>query len=194
LTPTASLKHPLIIGVGTGYGNTDWQFLTSKNPMAQLSSPDSAKDQGIAENLFLAYQFSPRFLLEASFTHFSTSFVHFVKGNIYDPNYNAFTLKSHTQTINFSSQLSLPIQHSKFFIYSSLGASITHRNDKLNNRWHLGPLFGGGIGYEPTKKTFTEFGFDYTAGYGEAEVNPANDYIPFTYYIYFQVGTRTNLV
>jgi len=49
---------------------------------------------------------------------------------------------------------------------------------------------GGGFNYSFTEHLMAEFGFNFTAGYGESELNPANDYVPFLYSGFFSMAYR----
>ena len=74
--------------------------------------------------------------------------------------------------------------------YSSFGAAGIHREDVLYDHWHLSPTFGIGLNYNFTPHVMGTLGANYTAGYGEAQLNPTDVYFPFLYSITLQLAYR----
>ena len=50
--------------------------------------------------------------------------------------------------------------------------------------------FGVGFVYNISEHIMTELGVNYTAGYGESELNPAQDYVPFLYSGFLKLAYR----
>jgi hypothetical protein len=65
--------------------------------------------------------------------------------------------------------------------FSSVGPALLHRNDFIENRYRGSPAFGVGFNYFFTEHVMIEIAFNYVAGYGESELNPVDDYMPFLY-------------
>ena len=84
--------------------------------------------------------------------------------------------------------LILPKTTARF--YSNFGVARVQRDDSLNHIWQLSPTFGFGANYNLDPHLMTEIGVAYTAGYGESELNPAEDFIPFLYAVFLKVAYR----
>ncbi len=65
--------------------------------------------------------------------------------------------------------------------YSSVGIASVHREDILADRWKYTPTFGLGLNYHLTEHFMAELGINYTAGFGESNLNPTASYFPFLY-------------
>ena len=52
------------------------------------------------------------------------------------------------------------------------------------------PTFALGFNYNLSEHIMAELGANYTAGYGESELNPAKDYVPFLYSAFVQLAYR----
>jgi opacity protein-like surface antigen len=74
--------------------------------------------------------------------------------------------------------------------FSSVGAAGVHRDDVIANRWRLSPTFGVGLNYNLSPNVMVEAGINYTGGYGESELDPAEDYIPFLYSGFLRLAYR----
>ena len=74
--------------------------------------------------------------------------------------------------------------------YSSAGAAEVHRWDEVNDNRRVTPTFGLGFNYNFTPHIMGELGANYTAGFGESELNPAEDYMPFLYSAFLRIGYR----
>jgi opacity protein-like surface antigen len=74
--------------------------------------------------------------------------------------------------------------------YSSFGAAEVRRSDGISNHWRASPTFGLGINYNITERIMAELGGNYTAGWGESELSPAEDYYPFLYSVFLRLGVR----
>ena len=75
-------------------------------------------------------------------------------------------------------------------VYSSVGVAQVHRWDDMNENNRIAPTFGVGFNYNFAEHVMGELGANYTAGYGESELNPAKDYVPFLFSVFFKVAYR----
>ena len=75
----------------------------------------------------------------------------------------------------------LTIPETPFRVYSAAGIARVMRKDELLKKTQTSPSVSVGLTYNMTKHLMTEFALNYTAGYGEAELNTCNSYIPFLY-------------
>ena len=195
--------HPFYLGGGLGYGNTDWSEITTSPGLENLATqgaPISATGDGFAWGAFMGYQFSEHFTVEAIYTKYRDSNVEFeAEAN----NYNLSSLKSATDSYSIVGKILVPFGFTQVYVYADAGLTLVHRKDisfvpldgqqadfKKLNKAHLGPSFGFGLAYNITPRLFSEASFQYTTGYGKAEANPAQDYIPFVYSIMMNLGVR----
>jgi hypothetical protein len=178
------------MGAGVGYGSSDWSYLVAHDKLSSVSVPDAAKDSGAVLNLFAMWGLSSHFGIKAGAEFFPTSKVHFAERSNYPIFHDKATwMKSSSQVYSVALDWMLPLKHKPYYLFSEVGASVTHRHDVLANKWRVGPLFGAGIGYDG-KKSMSELGFTYTAGNAVADQTPAYDYVPFSYDLYFEYGYK----
>jgi hypothetical protein len=74
--------------------------------------------------------------------------------------------------------------------YSSIGLAEVHRSDEIKDLWMGRPNFGVGFNYDITDHIMAEIGGTYTAGQGQSELNPVQDYFPFLYSIIARIAYR----
>jgi opacity protein-like surface antigen len=203
------VKHPFYFGGSTGYGNTDWSEITTApgtelNPnLAAETAPISAKSGGFAWGAFMGYQFSKHFTVEAAYTHYHSTVVGFATSPLAN-SYGIEELRTDTHSYSLLGKILVPFGFTNVYVYADAGVTYVHRDDHKvtpdpNNppvdfdkrhKGHFGPSFGFGLAYDITEHLFTEGAFQYTTGYGKADVKPAEDYIPFVYSIMLNIGVR----
>ncbi len=200
------VTHPFYFGGSLGYGNTDWSEITTApstetvfNP-ATLSAPIGATQGGVAFGGYIGYQFSEHFTVEGIYTHYPMTKVTFSQdGN----NYNIGELKTNTNAYSLVGKIMVPFGFTKIYVYADAGVTYVMRDDnqttplpdeipnfKEEHIGHFGPSFGFGLAYDITPRIFTESSFQYTTGYGKADMRPAEDYIPFVYSLMMSLGVR----
>ena len=69
-------------------------------------------------------------------------------------------------------------------------AGQKHRSDQVNEHWIGRPSFGAGFNYNFTDHIMGELGAMYTAGQGQAQLNPVENYFPFLYSFFARVAYR----
>lgn len=184
-TPQPVTKGFYVGGLG-GYGSTTWGGLVpekkNQNMALSMSTPIKVSEGGGVWGVFGGYEFNPYFALEAGYTHFPQARITFDEMSLFSFKYDDLRVFSTaTETIQFMGKIMMFIPDTNIRIFSSFGAAKVHREDMLTNQWHLGPTFGVGLNYHFTPHLMGEIGGNYTAGFGESQLNPSDSYIPFLY-------------
>jgi len=187
--------HPFYYGATAGYGSTTWSGLVpdanNQNMAMTMSTPIRVGEGGIVWGLFVGYEFAPYFALEASYMRYPNARVHFDAESIFTFNSNGLSyFDTHTETVSVMGKIMLIIPRSKLRVYSSFGPAVVHRWDQLDDQQRVTPTFGLGVNYNITERVMAELGGSYTAGFGQSELNPANDYMPFLYAAFFGIAYR----
>jgi hypothetical protein len=188
-------KYPFYIGVTGGYGRTTWQGLVPPEKRQSLamamSTPKYVNEGGALWGLFAGYEFLPSLALEASYMRYPDAKVEFDSASIFSFERNGLTqFITKTETVSLMGKIMMIIPHTDIRAYSSLGLAEVHRCDQINNHWRGSPTFGAGFNYNVTQHVMGELGAVYTAGFGQAELNPAEDYYPFLYSVFFRLAYR----
>jgi opacity protein-like surface antigen len=180
--------HALYGGGSLGYGSTTWYGLVpqeeKQNINMALYTPISAREGGVVWGGVAGYEFTPQFALEINYQHYPDANMTFDEVSLFaiDHNDNR-VLNSNTEVVFVLAKFMLLIPNTPARVYSGFGIGDVHRNDLINNHWQFSPSFGAGINYTATPHVMAELAANYTAGYGESELNPVNDYVPFLYSI-----------
>ena len=187
-------QHPFYIGASAGYGSTTWNGLVpteqNQNVATNLSTPINASEGGGVFGGFAGYEISPYFALETNYLRYPDALVTFDEISIFNFNNNATELNTHTETVNVMGKFMLIIPDTLIRVFSSVGGAGVHRNDILYNGWHISPTFGLGFNYNFTPRLMGEVVANYTAGYGEARLNPTDLYFPFLYSLNLRLAYR----
>jgi len=186
--------HPFYFGLSGGYGATTWQGLVpsqkNQNVAMSMSTPFNVREGGAVWGLFLGYEFIPNFALEGSYMRFQNANVNFGSDSLFKFDYGASSLITRTESTALMGKILLQIPHTEVRAYSSAGVAVTHRWDYINNLYRVTPTFGFGANYNFTPRVMLELGGSFTAGYGESEIEPVNDYIPFLYAAFLRIAYR----
>ncbi len=187
--------HPFYIGVTGGFGSTTWAGLVpteeNKNLALSLSTPLKVTEGGGVWGFFGGYELSKFFAIEASYTKYQDAKIEFDEFSIFSFNNNGLTeFTTQTETVNLIGKVMLIIPKTDIRLFSSAGAAAVRRKDIIYNDWRASPTFGAGLNYNFTPHIMTEFGANYTAGYGEAQLSPTDSYLPFLYSIFLRLGLR----
>ncbi len=179
-------SHPLYAGGALGYGSTTWYGLVpaaeNQNMAMALYTPVSAQEGGLVWGGLAGYELSPNFSIEVNYQQYPKVNLTFDEESLYAYDNDSNTLlSSQTEVVFVLAKIMLVIPNSAWRVYSGVGIGDLHRNDLMNNHWLITPSFGAGVNYTPTKHISTELAANYTAGYGESELNPVADYMPFLY-------------
>lgn len=187
--------HSLYAGVMGGYGSTTWTGLVplkeDQNIAMSLSTPIGASEGGVVWGFFAGYELIPTFAIEAGYTRYQNAKIVFDPISIFTYEHDELTeFVSKTETVSLMGKFMLFIPHTKIKAYSSLGMAALHREDMLLDAWRITPTFGAGINYDINPHIIGEFGANYTAGYGEAQLNPTDVYFPFLYSVFLKLAYR----
>jgi hypothetical protein len=182
----APFQHPFYIGASGGYGSTTWGGLVpskeNENSAVSMSTPIAANEGGTVWGAFAGYEFSPYFALEFNYQHFPDATVSFDETSFFSFTHDgleSFTTK--TETANIMAKIMLIIPNTNVRLYSSAGVARVYRDDLINDDWHVGPTFGVGVNYHVFEHLMAEINANYTAGFGESQLDPAETYYPFLY-------------
>ncbi len=178
--------HPAYVGVSLGYGNTNWQQMISQDEITSTSTPVTGKGSGVAAGIVAGYELSSHFAVEANYARFPTSHLTFELPNVY----NIESLTSRTNAYNIVAKFMVPVGSPKFKAFSEIGPAYVQRDDDMTNKGRIGGVFGVGVDYNINPRWLIELGFQYYTGYGESELKPVYDYIPFLYTLNMRLAYR----
>lgn len=181
-------------GVG-GSGYTTWRGLVpseeNRNDAISISTPILVREGGAMWGLVAGYEVTPYFAVEANYMHFPAAIITFDEDSLFSFDNDGMTkLTSRTQTGSIMGKVMLLIPDSPFRIYSGAGIATVWRSDEINTAHRVSPAFAVGITLNVNKNIMFEAGTNYIAGYGESEINPVNDFIPFVYSFYGKIALR----
>ena len=187
------------VGFNFGYGSADWSGLTASDPSSRTSTPISVHDKGIAFGVNASWTLNQYVGFIGRFMHFPQAKLVFSKDNILTPlGDDGSTYYTNTNAVTFALDFSIPIAQTNFRWVNEIGLLYVLRSDKMHadpdsltplanlhyqTVSNLGADFGAGVDYYYTKNFVINAMFLYGTGYGESEVLPENDYVPFTYSI-----------
>ncbi len=193
LSWAGTVKHPFYVGVTGGAGSTTWDGLVpnqeNMNSAISMSTPIHVKEGGFIWGGFFGYSVSPYFSLETHYTHYPKAQVFFDPMSLFTFDNNERTeFTTNTETVDFRVKILLLVPESQFRVYSSAGIANLHRKDFMFDDWRISPTFGVGCIAAITEHFNGELGFDYTAGFGESQLSPAETFFPFLYSITFRLA------
>jgi hypothetical protein len=191
----SDIKHPWFIGAGVGYGSTVWQGLVpeagKQNMALSLSTPLDVDEGGVLWGFGGGVEVISQFQLEFFYWKYPNSTIYFDKDSLFSfENNNATNFRTSTYTYLLDGKFLVPWKDTNFNIYATAGLAWLNRDDYVFKNEIISPSFGVGVNYGFDEHWMGEFGFVYTAGNGESELNPALDYMPFLYGIYTRVFYR----
>jgi hypothetical protein len=189
---TDAFRFPFYVGISGGFGTTTWNQLVSRNQTAAmaLSTPIRAQEGGAAWGIYAGYEFIPSFGVQASYMRYPSSKIFFDPMSIFAFDHESTQLSTKTEIVSLSGKFMAIVPYTTVRAYSSVGVAGVHRYDYVNNIWILSPTFGVGLSYNLTPHLMLEIGGDYTTGSGQAELDPAEHYIPFTYAVFTRTAYR----
>ena len=178
-----------------GYGATTWAGLVpsedNQNVAISISAPTLASEGGAVWGLFAGYELSPYFAIEANYMHYPDATLTFDEMSLFAFDHeDKVTLITHTDTASLIAKIMLVIPHTTVRAFSSAGVAEIRRKDEINEIWRVSPTFGVGFNYNLNAHTMVEIMNNYTAGYGESEINPVKDYVPFLYSVSLRLAYR----
>lgn len=196
IAATTTVMHPIYAGFEGGYGSTTWNGLVppkdKQNQAVNVSMPIKAEEGGGVFGFFVGYEFIPYFALEASYRRYPSTKISFDKHDsmFSFENNGQDVFFTHTDAVSLMGKVMAPIYNFPIKIYSGAGVARIHRNDQLLNSYRYSPTFSLGLNYDYTPHIMGEIVGNYTAGFGEAQINPTEVYFPFLYSICLRLGYR----
>lgn len=186
--------HPIYFGAMGGWGSTTWGGLvptvSNQNSAISISTPVAVEEGGGVWGFSLGYEFTPCFALEANYMVFPNAKITFDEYSLYAYDEDTLILNTKTQTASVNAKIMLVIPKTSLRFYSSAGIASVFRQDQINDTYRISPTFGFGINLLLTERIMAELGTNYTAGYGESEINPVLDFVPFLYSVFFKASLR----
>lgn len=187
--------HKAYAGALGGFGSTTWEGLVpskeNQNIAMSLSTPMSVEEGGGVWGFMAGYEFSPFFAFEGSYIRYPAATVTFDEFSLFAfENDGRTTFVTNTETLSFMAKVQLIIPKTNLRFFSSAGGAAVNRWDEFIEHWRVAPTFGLGFNNNFSDRLMGEIGFNYTAGYGESEINPSKDYIPFLYSVSLRFAYR----
>ena len=140
---------------------------------------------------FFGYELTPYFALEASYMRYPNAKVLFDKDSLFAFEHDdRISFETKTAQASILAKVMLAIPETKYRVYSGAGIAKVYRWDEINDQSRVSPTFGVGVNYILTPRIMLEIGGNYTAGYGESELNPIQDYVPFLYSVFLRAAVR----
>lgn len=188
-------RFPLYAGGMGGYGATTWNGLVpsedNQNIAISMSAPTSAHEGGGVWGAFAGYELSPYFALEVNYMRYPNATITFDEFSLFAFDHDdRVTLTSRTETASFLAKFMIMIPRTTVRAFSSVGVARVNREDEINEISRTSPTFGVGLNYNLTPHIMAEIANNYTAGYGESELDPVKDYVPFLYSVMFKLAYR----
>lgn len=186
-------KRSLYAGAIGGFGSTTWEGLVpsqkNQNSAINMSTPIRVSEGGGVWGLMAGYEISPYFALEANYTHYPTASIGFDSMSLFTFDHDGLEqFDTETESYGLSAKVMLIIPNSNFRVFSSAGIANLHRKDLILDDWRLTPTFGLGVNYRLSEHLMAELNGNYTAGFGESQLNPTDSYFPFLYSASFRLA------
>ena len=190
-----SARHPLYIGLSGGLGSTTWDGLVpskeDQNGALNMSTPIQVQEGGTVWGVFIGYELFRYFALEFNYSKYPDATVTFDEMSLFSfDNDGKLEFTTHTETASLVAKVMVPIPHTTVSIYTSAGVARLHREDILFDNWRVTPTFGLGLNYMFTPHIMGDIGANYTAGFGDAQLNPSETYYPFLYSGFVRLAYR----
>lgn len=188
-----SVKHPFYIGFMGGYGSTTWNGLvptkSNQNAAVTISTPVTVSEGGATWGALFGYQFTPHFALEGTYTQYPRASISFDEFSLFTFDHEGLKqFFTDTETVNLMAKFMLIVPETNLRVFSSLGAAGIHRNDIVVNGWMLSPTFGFGVNVLFDDRLMGELTGNYTTGYGESRLSPADSFYPFLFSLTLRIA------
>jgi hypothetical protein len=195
LANQATKSPALYIGVIGGYGSTTWDGLVpssqNQNIAMSMSTPIKVEEGGAVWGALIGYELSPYFALEVNYLKYADAQVSFDPQSLFAFNNNdLISFTTQTESVSLMGKIMLDIPHTRMKAYSSAGVAKLHRDDMVVDEWRITPTFGVGLMYPMTQHLMGELAGNYTAGFGESQLNPVDTYYPFLYSVTARLAYR----
>ena len=194
--------HGPYVGLMTGYAETTWHNLVSKDTAGLVSTPNSVDEGGLMLGGYVGYDVLPGLAFQLGYLHIPRANVSFAADSVYAIVDGVLVMKTKTDAVVLSTKMSTSISD-HWRLFGKIGVEATRRLDKVTTRfagaisqkdtlahyrWRIGAVFGAGFSYAINSRWSSNIGFDYLTGYGESEVRPVDHYTPFVYAAYGSIS------
>lgn len=178
--------HPLYLGFMGGFGSTTWGGLVpshaNQNLAISMSTPLNVREGGSVFGFMAGFEVNPYFAIESNYIRYPRADIYFDTQSLFNFTYNGRTqFNTTTETAGVLAKIMLVIPDTLMRVYSSAGIADIHRQDMIVDDWRLSPTFGLGMNYRISEHLMGELAGNYTAGFGESQLNPTDTYFPFLY-------------
>ncbi|CEG56330.1 hypothetical protein [Legionella fallonii] len=184
--PINQFRHPFYVGALGGFGSTTWFGLVpsedNQNIAITMSTPINAQEGGQVWGVLGGYEFSPFFAIEGNYVSYPRATVVFDPFSIFSFNNNGATLlTTDTEALSLVGKVMLVIPKTEIRVFSGVGVANVHRQDIILDDWRASPTFSFGVNFPITEHFMGELAGNYTAGFGESQLDPTDSYFPFLY-------------
>lgn len=188
-------KYPFYIGAVGGWGSTTWQGLVpseeNQNIAMSISTPVEVQEGGGIWGLSAGYELTRYFAVEANYVDYPDAVLTFDPDSFFAFEQDGLTqLRTHTQTASLLAKVMLVIPKTSMRVFSGAGVASVWRKDDISYDYRISPTFAFGVNMNINEHLMGELGTTYTAGYGEAEINPTKDFVPFLYSFFVKAALR----
>lgn len=188
-------KYPFYVGIMGGYGSTTWQGLVpsleNQNVAMSISTPISVREGGGVWGVLGGYELTHFFAIETNYMRFPDATISFDEDSLFAFEQEGLTeLHTQTQTASVLAKIMLVIPKTSIRLFSGAGVAGVWRTDEINQDYRISPTFAFGANVNFNERLMGEIGANYTAGYGESEINPAKDFVPFLYSVFVKLALR----
>jgi hypothetical protein len=189
------LDIPWYVGASLGWGSTTWRALvpqvSNQNLALSMSTPVEVQEGGLLWGVGGGMEVIPQFQVEFNYLKYPNALVTFDPDSLYAfENDGNTSFNTNTYTLSLQGKFLVPWEDTPLRIFASAGAAWLNRQDELLKNEAISPTFGVGLNYGFNDHWMGEFGFVYTAGDGESELNPSADFMPFLYGIFTKIFYR----
>lgn len=188
-------KHPFYIGAVGGWGSTTWQGLVpsdeNQNLAMSISTPLEVNEGGGVWGVSAGYEVTRFFAFEANYMAYPDATLTFDEESFFAFEQDGMTeLRTHTQTASLIAKIMLVLPNTSMRLFSGAGVASVWRKDDINTDYRISPTFAFGVNMNFNERLMGELGTTYTAGYGEPEINPTKDFVPFLYSVFVKAALR----
>lgn len=187
-------KKTVYFGINVGGGSTEWKYLVDTtdpaDDAADTTLPTSVTEGGPSWGAVFGYDVSKNFAVELQYMQFANAHINFSPvDSIYAlPPYNFTSMTSQTSAYSLSGKYLAQIARLPVRAFAAVGAGVVQRRDILFKGDCVTPYLSSGLVYSASRHWMIESGFQYYTGFGDSELRPVNNYIPFAWDAYARIA------